>query len=75
MENKKKPVLSKKQRRRVAALGVARAVLTEKGFARSGAVDTQPLIDVARYVIEGRDPLEDYRDGAAEGMSADGTQE
>lgn len=57
----KKPVLSKKQRKRVAALGVARDVLTEKGFARSGAVDVQPLIDVARYVIEGRDPLEDYR--------------
>lgn len=69
-ETKKKPMLSKKQLRRVAALGVARDVLTEKGFARSGAVDTQPLIDVARYVIEGRDPLEDYRE-----ENADGTQE
>ncbi|QXN73632.1 hypothetical protein SEA_AIKOCARSON_64 [Gordonia phage AikoCarson] len=62
-----KPVLSKKQRRRVAALGVARDVLTEKGFARSGAVDVQPLVDIARYVVEGRDPLEDYREVSADG--------
>ena len=54
----KKPVLSKK--RRVEALRVGRDVL--KGFARSGAVDTQPLIR------EGRDPLEDYRGE----VSADG---
>ncbi|WVX87846.1 hypothetical protein SEA_BILLDOOR_64 [Gordonia phage BillDoor] len=69
------PVLSKKQRRRVAALGVARDVLAPKSLVSSGAVDTQPLIDVARYVVEGRDPLEDYRDEVAERVSADGTQE
>ncbi|AMS03631.1 hypothetical protein BJD66_gp62 [Gordonia phage Emalyn] len=59
--------LNKSQRRRVAALGVARDVLTEKGFARSGAVDVQPLVDIARYVVEGRDPLEDYREVSADG--------
>lgn len=55
-----KPTLNKEQRRRARALGVAREVLTTKGFMSSEGVDTQPLIDVARYVIEGRDPLEDY---------------
>lgn len=59
-QKKSKPVLSKKQRQRVAALGVARDVLASKSFVSSGAVDTQPLIDVARYVVEARDPLEDY---------------
>ncbi|AUV60770.1 hypothetical protein SEA_MSCARN_67 [Gordonia phage MScarn] len=62
-EKPKKPVLSKKQRQRVAGLNVAREVLASKSFVSSGAVDTQPLIDVARYVVEGRDPLEDYRGG------------
>ncbi|AXH45163.1 hypothetical protein SEA_BISKIT_65 [Gordonia phage Biskit] len=63
MPEKTKPVLNKKQRRRVAALGVARDVLAAKSLVNSTAVDVQPLIDVARYVIEGRDPLEDYRGG------------
>ena len=60
-EKPKKPVLGKKQRQRVAGLNVAREVLASKSFVSSGAVDTQPLIDVARYVVEGRDPLEDYK--------------
>ncbi|AXH49702.1 hypothetical protein KNT98_gp60 [Gordonia phage Frokostdame] len=47
--------LSEQQLARVDALYVARSVLSSKGFSSSGAVDPDPLMDIAHYVITGAD--------------------
>lgn len=49
--------LSEQQRARAEALMVARDVLTSKTLVSSGAVDSEPLITVARYVVTGEVPF------------------
>lgn len=49
--------LSEQQLARAEALMVARDVLSSKGLASSGAVDSEPLITVARYVVTGEVPF------------------
>ncbi|ANA87600.1 hypothetical protein PBI_JEANIE_22 [Gordonia phage Jeanie] len=48
--------LKPSQRRRAAALIVARDVLAERRFAGSSAVAHLPLIEVANYVVTGEVP-------------------
>lgn len=47
--------LSEQQLARVEALKVAAAILPSRGLASKGALEPDPLIDIAHYVITGRD--------------------
>jgi len=44
------------QRARVAALKAARDVLVSRGFASSAAADALDLVNVAQWIMDGRDP-------------------
>lgn len=54
-------VLTTEQLARAEALVKARQVLTTKGFASEGGADPLDLIEVATWIIDGQDPLADYR--------------
>lgn len=56
--------LNVEQCRRAEALDKARRVLTTKGFGSEGAADRLDLIEVATWIIDGRDPLDGYREPA-----------
>ena len=56
----KAEILSKKQCRRLEALKAAREVLTTKSVIGSEGLEPAPLVEIARYIIEGRDPMEPY---------------
>lgn len=45
---------------RAEALDRARKVLTAKGFASDGAADAMDLINVAGWIIDGRDPWAEH---------------